>query len=158
MKFWMQIMVFITLGLTTMSSQSVVGSDVDGILHVPISKKYGSLNSRDLELERNSMLDSEKLSQAIAFSLRDIDQVYNISFGPLQDNFRDEFYFDVHFTVVTTEGVVQKGIKCSSVAHLMSIYKLFLTNCENDEVVLGEIIGIPLSAIRYEEQKRRTWN
>ena len=179
MNLWkkIRIIIFITFGLITMSSQSegldaagkmkLLRDTVGKRLYVPIPQSDGGWI--DATLDRNRVIDSKKLSQAIVDELDDIAKVYDISFGPLEDTWGedDDIYFDAIFKVETTEGVVHSRIRCSSTARWfalrLSSARLIMQDCGNSDVVFGNTrIVIPLSAIRYEapkkEETRKTLN
>ena len=152
--------IFITFGLITMSSQSA-DSDAGTRLYVPIPKEMDS-NWNDWRV-----LDSEKLGQAIADEFSDIARVYDIYFILPQSTLgvgAGQFYFSVVFTVETTKGDIHSLIRCSSVAennytreHRIDPRALIMQDCGNGKVVFEKTrIEIPLNAISYKSpiQKR----
>ena len=155
MKFWMQIMIFITLGLTTMSSQSVVDADTMdriGGHRVSIIK-----NNDQILVFGNFMtiytFSSEKLSKAIVDRVDDVSRLYELSVHDAS-RLSYDIDFNVHFTVFSSKmGKTYRDIQCKAILR-HSI--LNLLDCGNDQVKFGEEhIEIPVSEIRYEPSTKR---
>ena len=160
MKLWMQMMVFIALGLATMSSQStdrpLVIPEADGAPEVDVGKRP---------------LSREKLSKAITDEFSDIVAVYDITFGPA------EFYdidfkpkreerianglmpfvplnhvvFVISFTIKTTTNMTFSNVQCRAFLDLWleagEVPTLHLSYCGNDQVVFKRELNILLNEI-----------
>ena len=148
----MQIMVFITLGLITMSSQSADSDAVD----VPLYNHRGEIRST-LSFNR------EKLSKAIVDRLDDISKVYDMSVTVRQHN--DGSSENIvsmrifRFTAETTEGVTYTNVQCRAGVGVTFVgrtpYVFELSDCGNNQIVFGKInIRIPVSEISYEASKK----